>query len=541
MNLTDITPERLEQAREFIRTFLQTEFPNMDLSDGRVLYELLLTPSAYVTALNDQQMDNLRRNMSLQEIVDNPSIAEPESVDRILSNFNITRKEGAKAAGSVTIVLTNNASTVVAAGAVFTYNGLNFITANTYIGTTNSTDFEYARPIRTLSSGSYAFTIPVEAELVGSAYSVKKNTTLAWSSPSSNYVTSYAEADFTGGTDDETNEELLNRMQNGISAKIMSGRANIEALIKEEFPNTASVSIIGFGDQEMIRDRHNIFSLSTGGKADIYVKTADYPVVDVVTKDCMLISTNPITFQVLITKEDYPGFYSIESIIPADAENVVGGLEIVSETRSMSYTDISYNYPDIDTLVEGAYSRYQIVSVQFYDPDADITGMTVGTSTKEYKFTLSGMPSVAPMQDFVSDRSRRNPQADYLVRAAIPMRVTLTVNIDKYLGGLLTDTSAIKSAAAKAVNDIGFSLGRVPASLIIDAIQEVLPSKLVLRVPIFMTGVIRNPSGTLTKLYSTDELVIEDNLTECVSNRTVIPYLDPEDVAVTIATVSMRV
>lgn len=531
--------QALSDATVFVRDFLRNKYPTLDLQPTRVLYDLLVRPTAEITAYNQTNLDHYRKASSLQEIVANPAAYTEEDVDRILGNYGITRQVGTAAEGNVTIIMESNRITSVAVGVSFTANGLTFNAKETYVATPGPLTASFERLLVQQDNGTWAFTITVVAAAVGTQYMMKGNTPFTWVSPTSGYLSAAAEGDFSGGTNTETNQDLIDRMDSGLAAKAMAGRMNIEALLRYNFPGIKNVSIIGAGDQEMLRDSHNIFAYKTGGKADIYVRSNTQLINKIVTKACVLVDKADKIFQVALTRDDYSGFYTINSVLPESSENYGGTVEILSDIRGINMTDLPYVAPDVTNLIEGAYTRFQTAIVQIRDLLADVTNMNVGDK-KNYKFNLGGLPLIDDMQDYCSSRSVRNPEGDYVVRAPIPMLVSVTLQVDHIQGDQDVDIGAVKTSIANAINTTGFAPGRLSSSTIVDAAHNAFQGRTTVHEPIDMFGALRLPSGAVQLFRSGTGIDVPDNILEGVSSRNVAFFTDVSAIVVNVVTVTAK-
>jgi len=176
--INDLSPADIVQAEQFLTTWIQEEYPSMDLSEGRVLRDLLIRPAALFHVLNATDMDNLRRSMSLKAIEEDPTLADDDIVDGILSNYRVTRDAGAKSSGYVSIIISSLRTTTVPAGTVFTSGTLTFVTTSPYIGVTTSAAVVTAQEklITARTDGTYVFTIPAEASAIGADYNIRMGT-----------------------------------------------------------------------------------------------------------------------------------------------------------------------------------------------------------------------------------------------------------------------------------------------------------------------------------------------------------------------------
>lgn len=544
VTIDTLDPTLVAQAESFLVSFLQESYPSLDLTEGRVLRNLLIRPAALFHALNQTNMDNLRKSMSLLEIEKDPALASINSVDAVLSNFRVTRNQGTRAQGQVTIVISNLLATTIEASTVFEALGLRYAPLTTYVGVTTqeAVTSDQSRLIVARSDGTFAFTVQVEAADVGEQYQLKRGTRFALDPVPPGFIDAFATDDFSDGTNTETNEELINRFKLGISQPVFSGRIQIENLLRTNVPGMQQVSIIGFGDAEMIRDRHNIFSTSHGGKADLYCRTTAVPVETRLIKEATLIDAEAQLWQLSIDRDDAPGFYTIESILPENDADDQGSLEIASEVRGLDLSAAFGEFvPDVQNLVEGGFSRYQTAVLRFVDPNTPASSSSSSSSSsaaptkRKYKVRVLALPSIKQLQELSVDRNNRNPQADYLVRAPIPVFCTVSMRVLYRSGVEAPDPAKIQLEVAARVNALGFAMGQLPASVIYDAAHNVMAKNgTTVVTPIDIRGLLLKPGGGSVQLASTARLVVPNLPEETISQRTAVFYLNPNDIDIVV-------
>jgi len=394
------------------------------------------------------------------------------------------------------------------------------------------------------SDGNYEFLIDVEATATGSEHNVSEGTRFTTTSSISRLVDLVADADFSGGQATESNAALAARATSGLAPRALSGRAHIEALLRSSY-TLESVSIIGFGDGEMIRDKHNLFETSYGGKVDIYARTAPTPVRTLVSVTATMLDATSKTLTVSLDRDTMAGVYDILAVYAVgvtpfqtsagEEPTLVDSLAISSKAWSYDATQTGDEFvPDILTAGEAAFTRYRTCVVQFVDPASSLSNGETAT----YQVYLLGIPSIASIQDFVNDRDRRSPGADYLVRAPIPAMCSVGIGVAARNTGEV-DTPAIKNAVANRVNALGFDVGHLPGSVVIDAAQGQLAADAVLDLPVNMLATLYLPDGTTTVVTGTDELRVPTNLSQPqVSARTVAWYLRTSDIDVSVREIS---
>ena len=510
--------------------------PTLDLRWGP-LHNLLAYYGGVLGAQQAENADDYLSARSLLDIQADPTLADQETVDGVLSNFGVYRKAGAPAAGDVTVVVSSNVTLTLAAGTVFQAKGRTYRTPTVYTAKRDTGQINTAgdRLISPTGDGNYAFTVRVVADAVGAAGKLARGDTIVPAVTPPNYVRSSAAADFSGGTDTETNAEMLARLQQGVAAKAPSNRVNMAAMLRqtEEFARVVGMSIVGYGDREMVRDRHWVFPVSGGGKVDWYVRTQARAARLTVTKTCTCVSVDALAgtsvWQAAVGRDDAPGFFEAAGARPVGSA-AVGAYQVVSDARGVDLSGAGWR-PDVATAEEGAYSRFQTAVVRFRDTDK--VDPAVGDAAA-YDLELVYMPQVGDIHDTVAAADVRSRVADVLVKAPVPCFVTLTFRVVKAAGAADPDLDAVREAAAAEVNATPFS-GVLYASGVLRAVGDVLPSDM-RSTGIDMIGRLRYPDGATKRLRGGDRLAVPDDPGRLVSPRTVQFFADPADVGVTVET-----
>lgn len=520
---------------------VQEAAPNIDLMRG-VFHDLLL----YLHSLLDSQIQGgliepYLSAQSLQQITANPTLATPAIVDAVLSNYLVTRNQGAAAVGTVTIVLSASTSVTIGSGQVFTADGNTYTANASYTAKIEESQINSPTDmlLTELADGTYAFTIDVTATTIGTASIITKDTLIIPASLPTNYVTSYATSDFTGGLNAQTNQQLLTLLQQGISAKAPSNRINMQAMLLADpsFSTVVGSSIVGFGDVDMIRDQHAIWPGSLGGKADWYVRTVAQAVQLTLSKTATLLSVDSSgngTWQVGIAKDDAPGFFEVVSILPPTSTLASGSLQILTETRGLDLTGTGF-IPDIETVAEGAYTRYQTDILTFYDSVTQGQGALAIGATALYNVTVSMVPQIDTINDYINSFDVRSYGADVLVKAPVPCFVTLHFRIAKNRTQADPVLPPIQAAVAAAVNAVGFT-GRLYAAMLQDVISGYLAEGMSVG-SVDMFGRIRAPDGTMIYPRRNSEvLVVKTCPGKMVSPNTVQFFTDQTQVNIEIST-----
>lgn len=536
-DLSTLEEADVRQNLSEINTRLQEENPTLTLIRG-VIRDLISGLHAELSTAEQETLERYLSARSLQQIELDPTLADPGVVEDVLSNYRVERKGGTAAVGEVTIILSQDNTVVIAEGSIFEADGEQFIADEVFTAKTEPEQIQSSgdRLLTALADGTFAFTIDVTAVEEGVDGEIAKDTQLVPDILPPNFVRSFATSDFVNGRDVETNTELLTRFQEGLACKAPSNRTNMKALLAtfEQFTSVLRSSITGFGDAEMLRDQHTIFPMSFGGVADWYIRTQERLLRSSITKEATVIEigTTDSTWQFSLGRDEASGFYEIGNIRLPTAEEVAGGFEVIADVRSNDLTGEGF-IPDIQTVEEGAYSRFQAAVIQFKDTTTDPSGLTLGDK-QEYSVEARLMPLIAEIQDVMSDFDTRAYGSDVLVRAPVPVFMTLSFVISKKNNAPDPDLESIKNALSTEVNNIGFT-GRLASSQLDHIIHGFLDSDSLVS-SIDMFGRIRFPDGSRVFVRSTELIEIDGPAERQVSPRTIQFFLDPVDIAISVAT-----
>jgi hypothetical protein len=135
-NWLELDSDQISAAEDFLVDFLAAKDPSLDLTESSVLRQILVRPAAIFYALNQENIDRIRQSSSLKAINANPTLADDDIVDNVLSNYLITRKAGASAAGQARIILKANKFTPVTDSTVFSANWITFRPVRSFSGVT---------------------------------------------------------------------------------------------------------------------------------------------------------------------------------------------------------------------------------------------------------------------------------------------------------------------------------------------------------------------------------------------------------------------
>jgi hypothetical protein len=535
-SLDQLNAADVQQVLDRLAAQLQELNPALDLKRGVFKDTLAYYHAVLETAIrtNLQRYQSAR---SLQQIVADPSLADRTVVDEVLSNWGVIRKQGTAASGTVTIEINAPRSVTVPVGMPFNANGRRYLSVATFVSRTTANQLSSSsdRLLVQLNNGNYAFTITVAAVTAGAEGKLNAGDLIVPVRTISGYVTSYATSTFTDGTNTETNAQLIEELQLGISAKALSNRTNMRAFLRSlpQFDSLTNQSIVGYGDPEMLRDQHTIFPISFGGRVDWYVRGQEalQRVTYATTATCVTVGDNDSTWQFSLGKDVEPGFYEISRIRRQADANLNSGFEITLDQRGNDLTGEDF-VPDILSVAEGAYSAYQTATIRFVDTLTDASTLSVG-DTAAYVCDITSTPLIREIQDLVSSRDIRSYAADALIKAPVPCFVQVNLVINKTAGDADPDVEAIRNAIVSTINQTDF-IGRLDGSRIVDTVHNFLTDNLSVT-QLDMLGRIRNPDGSIQYIRDPDAIVIPEQPAKMVTAKTVQFFAEAATVTVSVA------
>lgn len=517
--------------------YMQERHPEVELTRG-VFHDLVVYFNAVLNATVRENIDRVLASNSLLKISQNPALADNDLVDQVLSNYNLARDAGTRASGDATIVLNSPVTTDIPATLTFSADDVTFRPTMTFTALPPDSipATENERVMISVGDGTYAVNILIQAVAVGTIGNIRRGTTLVPDSVPNNMAAAFAAADFVNGRDPLANEDYIVKLADALASKTIGGRQSYAASIRGQaaFKDIPHLSILGCGDPEQQRDQHSLLPVSGGGKVDIYVQSH----TNAQEREYLLEATyvgqgaNGTLWQVVLGRDIAGGIYEITRVAkPLDVTST--GYAIVEDIRGVDLTDLDF-VPDIVSFEEGAYSRFQTAVIRFEDTDTAPTGLTVNVSKARYSVTTSGLPLIASVQDYLSDRDVRARAADVLVKAAVPCFTGISFSIRKEANTTTLDVAPIKKAIVAEIGKIGFS-GQLHASVVSGVVHKYLTGRQAIGT-IDMFGRIRRPDGQVSYVRSNTLLEIPNDPQRLVTGRTTAFLVGVNDISISVVT-----
>ncbi len=540
-SLSQIPTDVAEQARALVVQLLQEQNPDLDVRRG-VFYDLVIQLSTMLVAMNQTNIDRVIRSSSVLELSKDPTLADDDTVDRLASNAGQTRSAGSPASGLVAIVLGKQVAITVSAGSVFSGPlGTTFTADDTYNVRLTSEEVisDTDRLLVASGSSTYTFTINVTATEIGPDGILVRGTGLTPPIVDSSVKSAYAASDFTGGLSADTNEDMLAKLGSGLLGRGLASPTTADDYVRslelDSFDDGLAVSMVGMGNQEMLR-YYGMLPVAYGGRTDLFVRPCQNVVRTVYAKTATFINTLDTggKWRFTFDRDEQPGFYQVSrALLISDLSNTQAtGLTILTVTRSLDTSAVlDVSAPDARDYDHGSFSRYQTMVVDFYDPAAP-DGLTPGTSTVDYGVETVGLPDIDTIQDAVNSQPVRFAPSDCLVRAAVPCFCSVVLTVRVATGATEPDTDDIKDAVSAAVGSTGFP-GKLSTATIAAAAQEVVGSSGTVTAT-FLQGRLLRPDGTPLNISGSTSLEPVEDFAHQVTARTVAFFMAPEDITVTL-------
>ena len=433
---------------------VRAKYPDLDLRAGTALRALVIEPGALLDAAQRDEVNRLRTAMSLRAMSREATVPR-EDAEAVLSNFGITLGGGTKATGLVRVSLIGVTPVTVRAGVVFTTEtGLRFVTTKTVTASTDPADGE--AELRSSGDGRYYFTVPAEAEEVGTSGNIQQGHALSCSVVLGNYYSSEAFSDFTGGEDGESVAAAVARIPAALAYRGMTNTLSVRAQLSAALGDPAqlrAVSCAGHRSRAQLRDKHNPLGIAVGGRVDVYARLFDAPgVVSFIVPgqrtgtvtDALGISVS--LYRIVLP--EYPGFYAVRYVGMADdVSGRRGSLQYELQRGAVAGAAMAHDFDTSDGC-ETAWSAYQdgVVVARVYNTSA---------ASLDFRVDLYWTDGIAGLQELVDSPEIRNVAADYVVRSPAICFVGMAATV-RLRAGVTVDSGALNDAVAEYINGRSF-------------------------------------------------------------------------------------
>lgn len=494
ITLDDITQEDFDTAVQIVASGIKAYNRKLDTRSGTVLRDLLVDPDAAIESVATGQIAEVRKSSSLLRMKEAQEAGEdidPEDVDAILSNFNITPTSGTRSRGIVKIVVSDGTVAYsVAEGAVFsTVEGLRFTVDSQVVASNFDLSGQTTSSTTKLYEGAagYFFLVPVTAEETGSDGNILQGTSLTPETLLSSFVMAEAYKDFDGGSDIQTLDSVIKSIPSGLSIRGFVNKTAVEGMFRSEFDSgdfpIVAVSAVGYGNIAQRRDMHNIFGVSVGGRVDVYVRNFSdlFTLTNTVQGVKKTLDDGSVIYSIDVPTGMFPGACWIKSVADpygstssgssseasVKEEQVLESLAFEAERTA----DVSGTWHDIDETdrnVEAFNTIWQGFSVRVVDPPPAEDG--TWPESRDFNVTAYCLPQAEALQAYVDRDDVRSVATDVVVRCPIICSVSVNAVI-QYDPANPVDPAIAISNIRKYINGLGF-VGRLSRSEIVQILKN---------------------------------------------------------------------
>lgn len=406
----------------FLASRLETEIEDVDVSPFSAMRDLGIRAFTVMSEPFRREVQGVRLTQSLNNY---QSMTRSE-LNALLGNYFTSLQEGRKASGTVRMFFPSPQSVTVTPATQFsTGGGLNFFPIT--VQTISSTQMSFQQ-----EGALHYFDVLVQAENSGEAYNVDVGEISSVSGIGS--VTRVANlARFRNALNEETKDEAVARTKNSITIRNLITERGVGFVLPQNFPETRTLQVIGYGDPEMLRDvvkgptevsgiPGGVSGRATldlvpgqhvhiGGHTDVYVyqpkpDTEDIDLENVTDKGFRVYAgrrgfTDPGPATSIL--KDRFGFFQNRGVLPGDWLLVGGEAFAIASVPSEEELDITPG-----TLDGGLFNQtYEIVrrqpglvTVPLYDLVAtDASGAAVLAPSGNPVAAMPGSPTNEPLRD----------------------------------------------------------------------------------------------------------------------------------------------
>ena len=484
------------------------EGTGIECSVGSTIRELVIRPMAVLQAAREQADTDVLNSLNLNQIASGAVEGTTAVVDALAATFRTTRASNIASTGSIFLRLRRSEIIYINATYQFRIGALPLNRSKIYVGVpsitgyTSTAEVEYVPILQTGSE--YYIVVPVTAS-GGNTFAV--GTAVSFTGDAGNVYEAFVFSPITGGRSSESNQELAQRVLNGVPPGVLSTPLQLRGAFMSSFGIPPSrVSVYGCGNASVRRGVDSFTGLPMAGYTDVIVAPLGGCGKSVVTM--AVTKGDGDTYTGSLTSEQAAGVYRVVSIImngiPIDNENV-------TVTRG---ADTTYH-----KLTDSRYTAFQTLDISFED-----TGTF--TAPLSAQLVLSKAHNIKALQTYVDASDRRAPGQDTLVRAPSPC----FISVDLTVQNTTMSVSELKELISAYINFLPVGKGSLTAQDLMDS----LPSGAKMVFPVRITGNFDLQESTRTIHSTSGNLSCPDwpsSLGGITAEETVF-YTTPGDIKV---------
>jgi hypothetical protein len=286
---TIVSTQDFYDAEDFLVEFLSEQIPEASFERGSALRDLAVTSFVLMYAYLRGEAEGIRVRQSIESIsdeLDEDAVDVAQSLDQILSNWFVNRREGTRSRMTAQMHFTKKEAYSLPVGTAFWRDFSHAfyldIEGDTFIISASSLlpSFDsYGNLI------DYVAEVPLIAASTGTEYEFppgrfSRVITNVGNIPNLSYVEHRVASSVADS--DENSASLIARANTAIAVRNLINNRSVNITLTEEFPDVQSTLTIGMGESEMQRDlRTELGShirLHIGGHYDTFLESPDQSV-----------------------------------------------------------------------------------------------------------------------------------------------------------------------------------------------------------------------------------------------------------------------
>lgn len=487
---------------------------------GTVVRELVIRPMAVIRAYSQQEQASFFNKLDLYKVADGEE-ADAETVDAVASTYRVKRLPGREATGTILVELEQDTITYIPRDTLFSTGELYLYLDKTFVilPTTDAgsayedtAEVSYIKAMR-FDNKLYAV-FPTHTD-EGITETIPSGTPLTFTGTINNIINYSVLSAISGGSSEESNQELAKRVLYGAVRGFLSTPLQIQTAFMEEFGVAASnVAVFGMNDKIVARSLNPITGISQGGFIDIYANTTNSISTAMVAYEAIRSSSDN-TFTATLSKQDSSGVYTITNIAASDPNVQLTDIDIV-------YTKDDSNHKLSDKSCR--FSSYQKILIKFKVPES-YTSDTLGINV-EYLY----MRNITALQEYVDRDDNRSVSVDTVVKGAIPCMVDIDISLKA--SSTSYDIDAIKKAIIDKVNSMPIG---TPSFTVEDIINALAPFPVKINFPISLGGTVITADGNINIPSDSAAIILPSHETQTYTYRAVSFFSDATRINITVS------
>lgn len=465
------TPDKdqFDSAESLALSVLAKRFPDICTRAGSAVRELVVRPMSMLYATWMAAIEDAWRRRSPATLLASTA-TENADADEVASYYGVTRSQGAQAKGTVLFRL-SRPSLHIPAGTRMTAGGVALVVPTAVsVSSGTGVSSDTVTHVRAVASGSeYLACVGVMAVATG-AMELPSGVTVTHSLTSSAILDATLSSPLTGGSDTETDAELMARALRTLDGSGAGTLHGIRRLLDLCPTAVTGLSVLGQGDQGATA-QENPVGIGVSGVVDCFVRTQsqeDRHEVTAVTE-----AAPSGEKRITISGEDAAGVYSVVSVL-VDGEIATSVSVAFSGTRLGTDQSIAITLPG-----------------------------TVFEAAQEAVVTLSRMPGITSVQEWLDRPGHLFIGQRDIVRAAVPVRVGVYCMVRDQVDDTTSDL--VSSSVARYVNGLDVGAGELNFSDIRERVAQ--ETGVELGLPCTLTASVHTRSGGVATYTSTSGIL----------------------------------